>query len=356
MMIDRTTIKTAVGTLAYPSATLDTAVLARMGELGGGLMLKGDRGAAAAAALRSSGYDGSLVLDPARYEHATAPPDQSSLFGDYDPWIGQQQANRATSFIAPSHGIGPREFARVAEVLHAGKAFSAEVSEHGIEAEVVVPVNLYRAWLVSKHRELLDLAQDVPFTLGLLLTNPGDPLDRKGAAGALVELVGGLRSSAVLRTDLAGGLGALAIGARWASIGTTPTHRHATQPGSPGYSPNVTDRTPSVLVAELLSFRKASKLEQLERVDIVLTCRCQVCNGADIRRFAEPLYHLEAELHNAAVVSDLTNTLLAASDSTATWANRCKRAVDTHAWVEEVTGIALTVPLAIAEWAELSAT
>lgn len=65
---------------------------------------------------------------------------------------------------------------------------------------------------------------------------------------------------------------------------------------------------------------------------------------------------VSVELHNAAVVSDLTNTLLAASDSTATWANRCKRAVDTHAWVEEVTGIALTVPLAIAELAELSAT
>ncbi len=355
-MIDRTTIKTTIGTLAYPSATLDTALLARIAELGGGLMLKGDRGASAAAALRSGGYDGPIVLDPARYEQATATPDQRSLFGDYDPWIGQQQANSVTSFIAPSHGIGPREFTRITEVLTAGKAFAAEVSYHGIEAEVVIPVNIYRAWLVNQHRELLDMAQEVPFTIGLLLTNPGDPLDRKGAVGGLIELVGGLSSSVVLRTDLAGGLGALAFGARWASIGTMPTHRHATQPGSPGFSPNVTDRTPSVVVAELLSFRKASKLEQLERVDAVLTCRCHVCNGADIRRFAEPLYHVQAELHNAAVVADLTSTLMAASDPTVTWANQCRRAVGTHAWVEEVTGIALPVPLAIAEWAEISST
>ncbi|MDF1596200.1 MAG: hypothetical protein P1T08_08890 [Acidimicrobiia bacterium] len=355
-MVNPTAIKITEGTLPYPSATLDTPLLARIAELGGGLMLKGDRGASAAAVLRSRGYAGTLVLDPARYEQATSTPDQGSLFGDYDPWIRQQQAQGVTTFIAPSHGIGPREFTRVAEVLAAGKTFAAEVSAHGIDAEVVVPVNIYRSWVVSRCRELRDVAGDTPFTIGLLLTNPGDPLDRKGAVAGLTEVVRGLPGCAVLRTDLAGGLGALSVGARWVSIGTMPTHRHATKPGTPGFSPNVTDRTPSIVVSELLSFRKASKLEQLERVDPVLTCRCHVCKGADIRRFADPAYYDEGEFHNAAVVADLTNTLVAASDRTATWGNWCNRAVDTHAWVEQVTGVALPVPLAIEEWAAISST
>lgn len=353
-MSSSTAVRITEGTLPYPSATLDADLLTRIAELGGGLMLKGDLGASVAADLRSAGYAGTLVLDPARYEQATSAPDQESLFGAYDPWIRQQQAQGVTTFIAPSHGVGPREFSRISELLAAGKAFAAEVAERGIDAEVVAPVNVYRSWLVSRHQELLDVIGDTPFTVGLLLTNSGDPLDRKGSVTGLIELVQGLSGCVVLRTDLAGGLGAISLGARWASIGTAPTHRHATKPGTSGFSPNVTDRTPSILVPELLSFRKASKLEQLERVDPVLTCRCHVCDEADIRRFADPAYHIEGECHNAAVVADLTNTLISASDRGTTWQNWCKRAVDTHAWIEEATGVALPSQLAIEEWAQTS--
>ncbi len=351
MQIQTTQIGLSQQTLAYPSATLPSAELSRIAALGGGLMLKGDLGATAGATLRRHDYAGPLVLDPARYEKATGPVSQESLFGTYDHWIGQQQSQGVSAFVAPSSGIGPRELDRIEEVIADGRSFAAEAEARGVVNEIVIPVNIYRRWLANDSRTLLGLLEESGHTVGLLLTNPGDPLERRGTIAGLTRLVQGLPRCVVLRTDLAGGLGALSLGSQWASVGTSPTHRHATQPGKAGYSPNVTDRTPSIVVGELLGFRKASKLEQLEQVNALLGCGCHVCDGDDIRRFADDAYSESARFHNAAVVAALTTKLAAASDPATTWVDWCNRAVDTHKWVQESTGVFFEAPLAIKEWA-----
>jgi hypothetical protein len=88
-------------------------------------------------------------------------------------------------------------------------------------------------------------------------------------------------------------------------------------------------------------------------VDDVLRCRCAMCGDRDLRRFADPAFFAEAHAHNAATVTRLAKDLVVAQRRRQEWVAWCKRAVDTHAWVREVTGVALDTPLPLREWAQL---
>lgn len=346
----RTTIKGhAVPYIASPGNRDRVNAMARLGP---GVMLRGDAGAIAAADLRLKKYEGPLILDPARYEKAHTQEVQPSLLGVFHRWLDPQLTHNVNALVAPSIGIQADQMELIPRVLGDGAAFAVEAGAQADSREVVVPINVYGRWLTNHLEGLTEMLEASGHVVGIVLTDSTDPLNRVGGVAALAQLVEALPRCVVVRTDIAG-LGALAWGAQWVAIGTSSTTRHAAKPGGRGHSFALDDRTPSVLVEQLLGYRRASKLEQLERVGDVLGCRCAVCGGNDLRRFADPKYLLEAQSHNAAVVTRLAADLDSAQDRRHEWITWCKRALEAHAWVRETTGVAVYPPLPLKEWAHL---
>lgn len=122
------------------------------------------------------------------------------------------------------------------------------------------------------------------------------------------------------RTDLAA-FDAMAHGAKAGAIGISSWRASVTiHSASERVAPNVTDRTPRVLVPELLRYVRAGQLQDRFGSSRPWTCRYPFCVGRAIDRFtASPDDHLQAHKHSVAGLLALHDEMSASGHEANLW-------------------------------------
>ena len=189
-----------------------------------------------------------------------------------------------------------------------------------------ISLALHWGWLTDRSNLLAAELKTVEQPVAIALADTNDPLAHAQSVVGLVRLIREVPNLMLLRCDL-GALGAVAAGARTATIGTSTTVRHVVPPGKKGGGvPR--DQTPSLFIPSLLAFKLGSFLEQLPR-RAVPTCDLACCLGARLSRFNDERMVTEARTHNRlafqVVVDELTASVPA--DRLATFRGMCQKAI-----------------------------
>lgn len=211
--------------------------------------------------------------------------------------------------------------------------------------DVIVSLPLDQGWLaegvVDKAIELLaDSGLPKAIMLGGQLNPPQRVL---GGVRNLRRLITEVPNTALFRTDLAG-LDAVAQGALAASIGTSSGLRHIIPPGkSANHNKKGAneDQSPSLLVADLMSFLRGSTLaDRFGELPSPL-CHCTQCDGRQINQFLGQASWKDARLHSVAVWSAWSRNVLH-PDSLAGrrryWKQLCREAIAAHTRYDALVG------------------
>lgn len=156
-------------------------------------------------------------------------------------------------------------------------------------------------WLTEENiKQLIAIISRSRHPIGLALADSNtNPLDHKGVIPNYRRLFEQTPWAMPWRTDLAA-FDALSHGARAAAIGQLPSLRRVAFPDKGGFSSDKTDKTPAVLLPQLLRYCRSSKMQQEWFASASPdTCACYHCNGLAIDRFnGSDKHRLQAHLHN----------------------------------------------------------
>lgn len=324
LIIDRTGLVAGTVGLYLPGRTPDAIVDLAAGEANF-VAVKGRGGVRQVPRLRAAAHHLGVALDPGMYE----PKRIESARVERGGWREIQEAAGVSTLVSPGCYL-QRDvaFADAQRLLGAERAWLA--ADRGFAA-VCVDARFLR----DRMSELIRLLQGVGCDVWLTLAHANDPLGVPGAVDALVELIAGTRNVSLMRCDL-GGLGAVAYGARRASVGLSATVRHAALGG--GGSPS---EAPSVFVRRLLAWKKSDVLLAWAAhdgdVERELTCGERCCEGRSLARFADPALRNSALVHNVIAVSALIEEVLTAPPATraATFKAIATHASFAHEWMAE---------------------
>ncbi|WP_433464156.1 hypothetical protein [Spirillospora sp. CA-128828] len=304
-----------------------------------GLVLCDAKAARHTAALRpvSSGL---LLEDQAPYEKQVATADapfdlpEDVLFGgDLDDVLDEQRRRGADLAIAPTRYVEAGD----SDALEAIMRVAAELDRD----DVLFPLPVAVTWLMNdQRRQLAAVIRRIPHPVALILGGQRDPLRRfTDAPHNLRAVLADLHEAGPVglwRTDLAG-FDALAHGAAFAGIGAGGSVRHLVPAGERAETaercggPN----WPSVLVPDLMCYKRADTLERIYANDIAPLCPCGRCNNAPLPSFhgATDAIKAEAHAHNTATWTAWLPDFLGNAELTTRktwWRKRCQRAVDAH--------------------------
>ncbi len=301
----------------YLSASLGPVESRLYAEASDGIVVRGDHGVQTAFRLRELGWQGRLWLDPAVYERQSVESDQT-LFGDR--WTHIQNE------LAVAERISPGSFVPAGDRRVLRQAICSERRWLDDAGGGRLSLALHSAWLVSDTPFVVDELIREHRPVALALADPNDPLGGAGAVEGLVTLSRELPDLVLLRSDL-GALGAVANGARQGAIGTSTAVRHVVPPGKSGGGVSG-DRTPSVFVPALLSFKLGSFLDQLPR-DAAPTCDLACCLGSRLSRFNDVSTTADARVHNRLAIQTAIDAVLERSpaERPASFRSLCKQAV-----------------------------
>ena len=139
----------------------------------------------------------------------------------------------------------------------------------------------------------------------LVLAGRGDPLSVSGAVAGLQRLASHIDDLSLLRTDH-GGIGALSLGAKHASVGLTTTTRHY----APKFFNPHKDNEPSqrLFVPQLMDWFKALDIAAWAAAGLVFSCDLPCCDGLRLERFFDP--DDDATLHNMTTLADLARRVV----------------------------------------------
>lgn len=189
------------------------------------------------------------------------------------------------------------------------------------------------------------------------LGHRSDPGSQPGVVEGLRRLVREAPDVSLWFTDLCG-IDALAHGARAAAIGLAASHRHIVAPGETAHSPTVTDRSPNVLMPDLLRFRKSQHMtEQWFASTPAPTCDAPLCcNGQPLNRFDGSTEDRNAaHRHNVIQLMAMHRALLEAPSREDFWADRLKQAEIAHLQLALRTGVKTIKPVgSVKRWIELN--
>ena len=303
--------------LWYASGSVSQVEALAYAQTSGGLVTRGEAGLRLALQLRNNGWSGPLWLDPAIYERPPVESD-STLFGDR--WTVAQADLRAEEPISPGSYVEAVDRSGLAIALRRETDWTADAEGARIS------LALHWAWLTDRSNLLATELKAVGQPVAVALADTNDPLAHAQSVAGLVRLIREVPNLMLLRCDL-GALGAVAAGARTATIGTSTTVRHVVPLGKRGGGvPR--DQTPSLFIPSLLAFKLGSFLEQLPRRAIP-TCDLACCLGARLSRFNDGRMLAEARTHNRlafqVVVDELT--ACAPADRLATFRRMCQKAI-----------------------------
>jgi hypothetical protein len=201
-----------------------------------------------------------------------------------------------------------------------------------------------------QHTAAILAAADGP--VALVLGGQGDPLTYSRHIIPNLRLLAAEVPLIPIRTDF-NGMDLIAHGAIAAAIGTGGRIRHTVDPTEAGRA-YVRDQSPSVLVPELASWLKGSKIAELfgARPRLAPRCDCLVCGGQRLTRFLRREDQDEAIAHGMVVWSRWAGDLLAAEtmrERARYWQNLCAGAVAHHdlflRLLQRLDGLKPQVPL-----------
>ncbi|GAA4242448.1 hypothetical protein GCM10022254_75480 [Actinomadura meridiana] len=316
-----------------------TAMPALVNTAHSGLVLCDAKAARHTAALRPA-CSGLLLEDQSPYEKqiatADAPFDLPAdvLFGgELGDVLDEQRRRGADLAIAPTRYVQAGD----SDALKAIMRTAAELERD----DVLIPLPVAVTWLMNdQRRQLAAVIRRIPHPVALILGGQRDPLrhftDAPQNLRAVLADLHEVGPVGLWRTDLAG-FDALAHGAAFAGIGAGGSVRHLVPAGERAESaeraggPN----WPSVLVPDLMIYKRADTLERIYANDTAPPCTCRRCGNSPLPSFhgATDAIKADAHAHNTAtwtawLPNFLGNTGLSARQ--AWWRTRCRRAVDAH--------------------------
>lgn len=249
-----------------------------------GLMLSGAGAPNGIKELSRRGHTGARLIDPEGYSLAAATTDAPFALQDdglfpvtLDMVLDGQRDAGATAAITPT------AYFRAGNADPMKKA--AEIVTGLNRDDVILATPLDIAWFNNEHfPQLLAIFRQLTVPKLVFLGGQFDPMDRyKSGVANLRRLVSEAPHVGVARTDLTA-FDAMTHGAFVASIGTGGSRRHVVPfPQRPRAGKN--DSSPSVLVAELMSFYKGSVLAERFANTEPPTCSCDSCNGRALDTF-----------------------------------------------------------------------
>lgn len=311
---------------------------------GGGLVITGRDGLAAAQRVLADGFGGPVLVDAECYlRNRTHRRSRLSA-----SWIDWQHGAGLPVALTDSAYIGPGDTDALRLVL-------AQAGDLGPGVVAVLP--LHASWLVEDLDELCAEVSDAEMPIALVIEYGADPLGLPSIVDGLLRLLLLGVPVLVLRADVSA-LGLLCFGGYAAAVGLRtnlrcrPPRRHR-----PGH--------PSVLVPQLLRFVDQRQLDAAMLADPdagaqLLWCDCDVCGGAqlswlDVSAEAQEL----ADAHAVSALLRLRDTALASGAGSMrcqdAWAMRCVGATRRHQQLAE-TLYGLPPQPALATWAAAAGT
>lgn len=330
--------------LWYASASVGAVEARLYAQTSGGLVTRGEAGLALARQLRQGGWSGPLWLDPATYERPALDSDLT-LFGDR--WTVAQAELGAEEAISPGSYVKAADRAGLASALQRESDWVRSVEGARISLAA------HAGWLTTGTEVIANELKALGLPVALALAHTKDPLGYSGAVAGLVHLVREVPDLMLLRCDL-GALGAVAHGARTGTIGMSTSVRHFVPPGQAGGGvPG--DRTPSVFIPSLLTFKLGSFLEQLPR-QAVPTCDLACCLGARLSRFNDERMVPEARVHNRLAFQLVVDAVVACAptERVALFRSMCQQAIFETQILEVAARRPIEPPKQLDGWSQIS--
>lgn len=326
----------SAGTILLHAADQSVAAEERLHELVDGVVWHGARGATLLKQLRSSGYSGVLVWDPAEYDN-TDLSGGSTLFDPADRAADNQAALGVDIYLSPSPLPPQGDRDGVKKLLDMGSRFLARADELGaVDKYVTLP--LTPVWLRGKFREsLVEDVGNAGLPIALVLADRGDPLAHPEALQTMLTLVDKAPSTFLLRSDLSA-IGVVAYGAKYGAIGGSSTYRHLYLPTARS-SPADTRRG-HVYVPKFQNWLRRETLARLNPEDSSLICHCEVSGGRSVMQYLPEREATRRRAERHAILSwrDLSGTVLngwTRSDRTQAWQEACLAALEAFEATED---------------------
>lgn len=325
-----------------------------------GLVLTGKTAAAGIKTLRREHPDLLLLRDPEGYRRALATEQEPFVLDDdesqhlfplsLDDYLRAQRDCGADLALTPTGYLGAGNDDALRAVIRTADRIARD--------DVIVSLPIDIAWLRDDHIDhLIAATAGLDRPKAVLLGGQFDPMRRSAeAVQNLRRLVAEGGDVAVLRTDLTG-FDAMSHGAYATSLGTGGSLRHVIPFGQRSFGGG-NDPSPTVLLAELMSFYKGSTLVERFADSRPPVCACLSCQERPMDRFVGRGDTLDAHRHNVHVWASWANDLYdqPTVDGRATWwKNLCSAAVDYAAVLNariRQPG-AFQPPSTLRSWAEL---
>ena len=230
-----------------------------------GLILEGRTGVARGTEMRQLGDSGPLLLESVPWKSARESYQTGAItLTGVDEFADAQQSIDVAQLVAP--GLVVTDDLRT--FRNEIKARVAWLEEQGARLSWHRPTSLsitidHSLLISSRLPQALRVLRDCGETVMMSFAKPGDPFDSVEAVSGLETVVDLLPYVAIVRTDLAA-IAAISLGARFAAVGIGTSTRHVAWESAYAV---LDDRSPSVLVAQLWSFKRGSVLRRWADTD-----------------------------------------------------------------------------------------
>ena len=286
----------------------------RAAQLAGSITIAGADGPRVVRRLRAAGLEVPVRFDAVGYDGKT----------QFDPtdWIRRQREAAATQLLLPGTRV-PWEKGN-ADLL---STIVSEQSQYAIDLGASLLLAIDPRWLARDVELLVEVLRAAGQPTAIVLVHRDDPLSVGGAVAGLRFLASRLEDLVILRCDH-GAIGALAFGARHASLGLTTGTRHYAPPDTspwkrPGSSARLFDR-------DRLDWFLASDIAAWESARGDFICRLDCCAGLSLARFLDP--DEDSDLHNMTSLKDFADyiVLAEAADRGSVFMRACEEAVSLY--------------------------
>ena len=281
-------------------------------DLADAVTVAGPEGPEVIRRLRESGFQAPVLFDGMGYAGKDLPVS--------DDWVGVQRAVGAACPLLPG--------ALLAWDRNDDSEFIVTVQEQGriaagLEATMLFAIDV--RWVARRTDLVVETLRSADQPAALVLIHRGDPLSERGAVQGLRRVVQRVSGVSLLRSDH-GAIGALAFGARHASVGLTTSTRHYAPPAEgvwrrPGQSARL-------FIRPLLDWFLASDVAGWTAAGQAIICHLPCCNGQSLARFLDP--DLDADWHNMNALADLADYVINAdaADRATEFLNGCRSATE----------------------------
>ena len=295
-------VLTATKSFSFYVAPGDRKLIELCAERSDAVTIRGRDGPAFIKKVRDQGFDAPVVFDREGWR-----VEPGSI--DVRNWLkAQREAGAARLFTPGCYVPWDKDepegcLARVAREIELARSLS-------VTALVAVDAR----WLSKCPLALAQALAANDGGIAVVLVEPGDPLALNGAVGGLRTVATGVPGLLLLRSDH-GALGALAFGARHASLGLIPAHRHGTTPDRPGFGKQG-DRSARVFSYAFADWFTAATIAGWALVDPKLSrCNFECCDGADLSRFLDEDAKDAAIRHNVTSLAILADLVIEVPES-----------------------------------------